>query len=130
MGSESLFAESNVISDVNGGNGGCGYGATGDAVDRDEKSAAEVTRDFLFGGAEERTEVRHENTSFPLLTGINIPKDANRHKEVNGMSDKEKLIVTKICELPDGLLEKFVQQLEGAALAVEYMAEQKKKEAG
>lgn len=46
------------------------------------------------------------------------------------MSDKEKLIVTKICELPDGLLEKFVQQLEGAALAVEYMAEQKKKEAG
>lgn len=77
MGSESLFAESNVISDVNGGNGGCGYGATGDTINHDEKSAAEVTRDFLFGGAEERTEIRHKNTSFLPLTGINIPKDAS-----------------------------------------------------
>ena len=48
------------------------------------------------------------------------------------MSDREKLIVTKICELPDGLQEKFVQQIDGAALAVEYMKGEQKdeKEAG
>ena len=46
------------------------------------------------------------------------------------MSEKEK--AEKVCALPPELQEKFVQQIDGAALAVEYMQSKQKdeKEAG
>lgn len=48
------------------------------------------------------------------------------------MSEKEKALAEKVCALPPELQEKFVQQIDGAALAVEYMQSKKKdeKEAG
>ena len=48
------------------------------------------------------------------------------------MSEKEKALAEKVCALPPELQEKFVQQIDGAALAVEYMQSRQKdeKEAG
>lgn len=48
------------------------------------------------------------------------------------MSEQEKTLTEKVCALPPELQEKFVQQIDGAALAVEYMQKKQneEKEAG
>lgn len=46
------------------------------------------------------------------------------------MSEKEKKVVEKICKLPPELLDKFVDKLDGAAMAVEYLSRDEKSEGG
>ena len=53
-------------------------------------------------------------------------------KEGEDMSEREKEFVEKACALPPELQEKFIQQIDGAAMAIEYMKSKDKdeKEAG